>query len=104
MNLPENRYSFTAKKYKRSSAGKKIIIIAAITVICGVLLYVFLPKTKNETDDGKLSEIDSIYEYWNVKKYDNVIETGKQLLSANPLQRKALALVGFLYFYKVLGE
>jgi tetratricopeptide (TPR) repeat protein len=106
MKLPENRYSFSAKNYKQpSSPGKKILVIlAAAAVIGGVLLYFFLPKGKTTAQTTNMSEIEAMYEYWKVKKYDNVIEAGNALLDANPLQRQALALVGFSYFYTALGE
>lgn len=105
MVLPEHRYNFSAKKYKRSSPGKKIIIILAVlAAAAGVILIFILPKNKGDVNTHKLSEIEAMYEYWNVKKYDNVISTGESVLAETPLNSQAMALAGFSFFYKALGE
>ncbi len=105
MVLPEKRYDFAAKKYKRGASGKKILIILAIViVIAGVVSFFFLRKNKTNDETQNLSEIEAIYEYWQAKKYDNVIEISDRLLADYPLHTKALALGGFSYFYKALGE
>lgn len=105
MVFPEKRYNFTTKKYKKASPGKILLIILCAVVIAGGGLFFFLIRNRGGMADSKnLTEIEAIYEYWRVKKYDNVISTSKNLLRSEPLNRKALALGGFSYFYKALGE
>jgi len=105
MLFPDKRYDFTSRRQRKSNLGSKLLIIIAAVIVIGGTAAFFLIRSRSQNDTSNaISEFEAIYEYWKVNKYDNVIELSEKALSENPVNEKGLALGGFAYFYKALGE
>ena len=104
MKFPDNRYHFSSRREKKKD-GKRWVLVTVVLVIIFGGTGIFLVLKFSDSGNGKnRSEIELIYEYWEAKKYTDVIELCNKILTEDPMQPQVLALAGFSYFYRALGE
>ena len=104
MKFPENRYQFSNRREKKRVGKRWILVVVILVFVLGGTGTFLMIRFSGSGGGKKRSEIELIYEYWQAKKYDSVIELCSKVRAEEPLQPRALALAGFAYFYKSLGE
>ncbi len=104
MKFPENRYQFSNRREKNRVGKRWILVVVILVFVLGGTGTFLMIRFSGSGGGKKRSEIELIYEYWQAKKYDSVIEMCSKVRAEEPLQPRALALAGFAYFYKSLGE
>ena len=103
--MPGHRYSFSKRREKKNSKiAVFILLIVAVLVIGGGIAAFLLIRAERSDQEEVLTESEALYELWEARKYEDVIQLCNSRLEENPLDTQALALAGFSYFYKALGE
>lgn len=98
MILPENRYKFSS--YGRKKFNIKLIIIPAVIICCTIgVVFVFLKGDILNRFDASTNGKDALYELWETRQYNAVINRCTQTLLENPMDAEALVFCGFSYFY-----
>jgi len=104
MQLPENRYRFSAEKEMKLSR-KKILVVSAVIVLIGTGAFFllggsgYLSAISSHLTKQNSEDID-IYQLWERKEYSYINEICEEKLLENPLDPEYLALNGFAYFYR----
>ena len=104
MKFPENRYQFSNRREKKKVGKRWILVVVILVILLGGTGTFLMIRFSGSGGGEKRSEIELIYEYWQAKKYDSVIELCNKVRVEEPLQPRTLVLAGFAYFYKSLGE
>ena len=104
MELPNNRYDFHKKRRPGKKRKRVLILVLVLVAAGGSVSGFFVLRGNKQFSTDTLSESDMLYELWDARKYDGVIDICRKRLADNPVDPQALALSGFSHFYMALGE
>ena len=100
MILPEDRYRFSGRKQKSRKPLVIVLIVAAICIAVGAVVFFMLRATSETAVIDEGAEEQTIETLWENQHYETINIKCEEILKEKPMDQKALIYNGFSYFYR----
>lgn len=103
MRLPETRFTTTVRRRGLSVALLVVLAVVAAGITGAVLWFTRAQSPLLPVNAAAVSE-QSLFDLWNERRFEELIEASDTILEQSPLDSTALALRGFAFFYRAMDE